>query len=347
MDFANTTGGNARFLNTVMGEEDLLGCVIARPTFRVDGEKLIATPDVLWPIEAEPFDTPAGSFPGDVPFLTGGVDVFVLGSAMHPDAGSGPTLDVEIRVGERFQRRIRVFGDRRWERGATGLVASDPEPFETMPLDYEHAFGGGIQTEYGEHTCGMNAVGKGYYLDEEQAEGQPLPNLEDPEHLIASFEDKPDPVGTAPYPREGGLFANNAADFDLDDPEFPTMTQLKPLVFNHAHPRMIIPPAAAPLPGDEVVVTHVVPEGELRFGLPDTELHAHVQLGERHSLFPLHLDGIGILVGERRVFLSYRVVYRYRMVRMERRMATLYAGPLPAGVPNSYVRNWEEERPWA
>jgi hypothetical protein len=98
----------------------------------------------------------------------------------------------------------------------------------------------------------------------------------------------------------------------------------------------------APKPGDLVEITNVHPDGDLRFFMPELALHAHVQLGERHSLFPLHLDQIGILAEERRVFLGYRVVFKYRMIPLERRQATLYPGSMPAELPESYVQAWED-----
>jgi hypothetical protein len=280
-----------------------------------------------------------------MPFLTGGVDVYVVGSAQPASGSTATRLRVEIRIGERFARPIDVFGDRVWQRGAGGLVPSDPEPFEQVPLTYAHAFGGTLPLDEGKFAYPQNPDGKGYYLSEEQAEGQPLPNLEDPAHPIASFEDRPDPVGTAPYPREWGMSMGRSIDTDFESEDFPHLTRIKPLIFNNAHPEMIIAPADAPGPGDEVSITNLTPDGELRFRLPDGELHAHVQLADRHYLFPLHLDQIGILADQGRVFLSYRTVFRYRMVPMERRMTTLYAGPLPEQVPAYYVRDWEE-RSW-
>jgi hypothetical protein len=324
MDLENTTSSNALFLNTAMGEDELLGCVIARTLFEIEGEALVAIPDAQWPISGEPMETRCGTFPGDTPFLTGGVDVFVVGSAWAPHGEPVDGLRVEIRVGERFERAIQVWGDRTWIPVGGGLKASDPEPFVSMPLTWERAFGGKATHEDGELPYPSNPEGIGYFLSPDEARGGPLPNLEDPDAPINSFEDHPDPVGAAPYPKEWALTGLNATELDLEDEANQRMTRLKPLIFNAAHPRMIVPPADAPSAGDLVEVTHVTPDGPLRFAVPDLSFHVQVQLEDRHYRFPLHCDQIGIIAEERRVFLSHRVVYRYRMVRRERRITTLH-----------------------
>jgi hypothetical protein len=340
MDLENKTNANAGLIRTVFGEEHMLAAVIARPTFRIDGSSLVPTPDQPWPVDEGPMETPSGTFPGDVPFLTGGIDVFVVGSVHQPSDQPAPDLQVDISVGPRFKRTIDVFGDRVWEKRRGRLVPSEPEPFVSMPLSYELAYGGAVDLEEGEYKWPANPVGKGLYFTAEQAEGNPLPNLEDPEHPIESFEDRPDAVGTAPYPSEGALKLMNAVELDLES-ENPHIKQLKPLLFNHAHPRMILEPGVEPRPGEWIEITYARSEGSLRFPMPDLAYHVHVQLEDRSYLFPLHLDQIGILVDELRAFFSLRTVFTYRLVPLERRLATLYPGSAPGEVPADYVHVWE------
>jgi hypothetical protein len=342
VDFHNTTPFNADLLRTAFGEDHLLAALIARPTFRIEGRELVATPEAPWPVDAAPMETPAGPLPGDLPLLSGGIDVFVVGSAHAPGGGTATALEVDVRVGDSLSRRLQVTGNRRWERRGDALVASEPEPFSSMPLSWENAYGGKAEIPEGEMTCLANPLGKGFYLSEEQADGAPLPNLEDPQHRVEKWNDQPDPFGTAPYPENGSLRPLNAVDFDAENLETPKLERISPLFFNRAHPRMIIEPSQAPKPGDEVVVSHVHPDGDLRFAWPELPLHAHVQLEQRSYLFPLHVDQIGILAEDRRVFLSCRVVFRYRLVPMERRRTTLHAGPLPADVPADYVQAWAD-----
>src|SRR5262245_9419527 len=64
-------------------------------------------------------------------------DVIVVGHAHAPPGTAVPQLDCGLKVGS-LQKTVRVFGDRRWG----SLRASEPEPFQKIPLVYERAYGG-------------------------------------------------------------------------------------------------------------------------------------------------------------------------------------------------------------
>jgi hypothetical protein len=321
MEFTNSTAANARLLSTTFGPNHMQAAIIARPVFRIRDGQLVEAPDLEWPIDTMASQTAYGPFPGDIPFLSGGIDLYIFGSAWQAEAQPGARLTMEIRVGDSFERRIAVIGDRYWMGQGNGLLPSDPAPFIDMPLTYANAYGGTVETDEGTASWPANPNGKGFYLTAAQAVGGPLPNLEDPGRLIASIEDRPDPIATAPYPAEGSLRALNAIDLDTAPGRF-GIRRIKPTLFNHAHPAMILPPGAVSA-GDIVEITHATPEGTLRFALPALALEAHVELEDRAYDFPLHIDQIGVLPMERRVFLSYRTVFQYRLVRRERRRATL------------------------
>ncbi len=323
MKFTNTTSARAAFLNTTFGENHMMGAVIARPAFRIEGAQLVPAPDFEW--------APDPPLPADVPFLTGGIDFFVTGSLWQQNAWPGAELTAEIRIGERFLRRISAIGNRCWVRQNGSLVPSYPEPFVSMPLTYENAFGGKAETEQGPSAWPPNPLGRGFYLTAENAEGRPLPNLEDPDHRIASIEDRPEPAATGPYPAEGSLRAMNAVELDLES-DNPGLKRIRPLMFNRAHPRMILEPSNTPQPGELVEITHASPHGLLQFLIPGTAFHAEVTLEDRTYLFPLHLDEMAVLLDEQRVVLGYRVVFKYRLVKGERRSVTLRDGPVPEGV---------------
>jgi hypothetical protein len=328
MQFTNSTSASAAFVNTTFGEHHMLAGVIARPAFRVDRDELVSTPEFPWPVGCVPAQTPYGQFPADMPFLTGGIDVFVIGSVWQPEGRAGSELTAEIRIGERFLRRITAIGDRRWVRVDGSLVPGAPEPFVSMPLSFDRAFGGAAETENGPFAWPQNPRGKGFYPTPELAEGSPLPNLEDPEHRIVSIEDRPEPLATGPYPAEGSLRVENAVELDLAS-ENPGLKRIRPLVFNQAHPRMILSPSDTPPPGELVEITHASPEGAMRFRMPELAFHARVDLENRSYAFPLHLDQIVVLLDERRVVLGYRVVFKYRLAKGERRTVTLRQDAVP------------------
>lgn len=327
MDFRNTTTAPASLLKTTFGKDHMLAAVIARPTFRVEGGQLVPTPDFEWPGN-QPANRPEDAMPPDMPFLTGGIDVLVMGSLWQPNAWPGLELTAEIRIGQRYLRRITAIGNRCWVHHNGSLVPGYPEPFVSMPLCYENAFGGQAETGQGAIAWPANPSGKGFYLTPERAEGQPLPNLEDPDHRIASIEDRPEPMATGPYPEGGSLRVESAVEVDLES-DNPGLKRINPLVFNRAHPQMILEPANTPQPGELIEVTHASPHGPLQFLLPEQAFHVQVRLEERSYLFPLHLDLIAVLLDEQRVVLGYRVVFKYRLVKGDRRSVTLHTAPIP------------------
>jgi hypothetical protein len=300
MKLRNTTEHTAALLRGVSarGEDRMLGCVIVRRTYRVRAGALVPTPDEPWPLGPEPAETPLGRMPGDKGVYSGGIDVLVGGVVRQPGGDLRPRLDVEIEVGRLFRRRIAVFGDRTWQPGKDGkLVKSDPKPFISMELRYERAFGGSVMTEYGiALPFQPNPGGRGFCMTAKDALGQPLPNLEDPNKLIESIDDQPDPVGLGYYPSDGSLRPLASVDHPavkaIADRTMSPATQasgrepirpeqVKPILFNGAHPVMIIEPGKGPQPGDRVRVSHGMRDDDLAFLMPDTALHVHVQLEDR------------------------------------------------------------------
>lgn len=128
-------------------------------------------------------------YPCDVVHAKEGTDIIVIGRAY----GRGRK---EIRAGLRvgaLEKIISVFGPRRWERSLSMARISNPDPFDTIPVTYENAFGGAfIHDKHGPWPCLFNPVGIGFY--EKFSEGQPLPYLEYPQHRITSAKDRPLPA---------------------------------------------------------------------------------------------------------------------------------------------------------
>jgi hypothetical protein len=80
-----------------------------------------------------------------------------------------------------------------------------------------HAFGGKIRGEYGELAWPANPAGKGYCLSEATAPGTALPNIEDPRAPIRRWDDRPDPVGVAPYPSDWFLRQRDVVELRPED----------------------------------------------------------------------------------------------------------------------------------
>lgn len=118
-------------------------------------------------------------------------EVLVTGKCFAPDQRPVPAHQVSFNVGP-VAKTLYVFGDRYWRRkGGLVKVISDREPFTEMDLSYENAFGG--------EGFAKNPKGKGMPIKIETGETvQPLPNIEDPNHLIGSPNDTPEPASFGP-----------------------------------------------------------------------------------------------------------------------------------------------------
>ena len=136
-------------------------------------------------------------YEGDLQGLKPGTDVLVRGSAWAPPGRLATEVGVGISVGP-LNKRLKVFGDRRWDKVAGTLMSTSPEAFESMPIVYERAFGGWDKTpsDPAEHRLdSRNPVGTGFAVRAENCAGNFLPNVEYPDQLIGSWRDQPQPAG--------------------------------------------------------------------------------------------------------------------------------------------------------
>jgi len=108
-------------------------------------------------------------------------EFLAYGSAYPPAGFSRQPLLVEVAVGE-VRKPLAVFGDR--EFNLLG-VASAPQPFSSLPISQQNAFGGDGFAD--------NPLGKGHAAL--AAERWPLPNIENPAQLIVHRGDSVAPAG--------------------------------------------------------------------------------------------------------------------------------------------------------
>jgi uncharacterized protein YjbI with pentapeptide repeats len=106
----------------------------------------------------------------------------------HSPEGKPVTAGRAVLQCGTVDKELAVIGNRYW-RALIG--PSKPEPFITMPLNYEHAFGG---EKYHKNTLGMGME----TVDVFGEQRMPLPNIEHPDKLMSSEGDRPEPAGFAP-----------------------------------------------------------------------------------------------------------------------------------------------------
>jgi hypothetical protein len=187
--------------------------------------------------------------------------------------------DVSLRVGP-VQRRVRVFGNRHWERAAGGWRPSAPEPWQRMPLRWELAYGGVAPAANGQAADyeARNPVGLGFVARGAQPqEGQPLPNLEDPEQLLQQPQDRPVPACLAPVaptwqPRRGFAGTYDAAWTQQRAPYLPLDFDAR---FFHVAPPALVAPGF--LQGGEPVQLLGVAAEPIEFTLPQAGLELGFQ----------------------------------------------------------------------
>jgi len=197
-------------------------------------------------------------------------DVVLVGRAHAPGGKPVTEMVAGVRVGP-VRAGIVVIGNRQWESQLLQApTISYPEPFLTMDLVYERAFGG-IDPTAGMY-CKENLVGTGFIGKRtvERIEGLRLPNLEDPRNLIGAWNTRPRPVGFGFY---GRGWAPRLAYAGTYDEKYMKQRHPRPPAdlsyrfFNGAHPDLQV---EGYLHGDEEVdllnVCHGAPR--MHFRLP-------------------------------------------------------------------------------
>lgn len=310
MDFTNRTPVPAEMLVGSTGEREMICIVACKVTYRVDRDGGLdpVTGDEAWPVFETPFDFRGVDLAPDLDFRKRNIDLLVFGNAVAPRGEAVTSLRLAIECGE-LRYEIDVFGERRWRASGRGLVPSAPEPFVEMPLTNDRAYGGQASLEGMEAAHPVNPEGRGFYLSKEEAEGEPLPNLERPADRIGTWDDRPSPAC---------LFAPQGIEIDSDQveaegPESVVEGRMETM-FNQAVPELIADPEDW---GDRLRLTGFNPDGDLVLLAPDLRgPTAHASVGELRSRFPSQLTSVIVLVPERVLVATYRCLFRY-LVRPE------------------------------
>jgi len=165
---------------------------------RADGRCVPAeaqVPLLMRPLPTTEPDQPVFHETDIVPFKQA-CDLIIMGKAW---AHGATQVLAQVRI-DRFEYPILVTGDRRCiYRGPGSIAFESPQPFESLPLCYELAYGGfdaTVPDPHGEHIEDIlvlhpglyprNHVGRGYvvYENRERIDGLLLPNLEHPQRRV-------------------------------------------------------------------------------------------------------------------------------------------------------------------
>lgn len=313
MDFFNETPFPAVFFRTGLLYKDLiLATTVVKCSFEVSNGAVAPTADQLAIVE-EDTETEVGHLDGDISLIKSGCDFAVMGNAVAGPIGSKTdhmTVDISLH---NVKHRLLVIGNRHWEKRLGKPTISRPEPFGVMPLNYRYAFGGQtmffdqeIDTEV-EIMSPLNPLGKGYVEQPNYIDGTSLPNIENPEHPITDWTDRPNPAGCAPLPRSLPLRGMRGMHVDLEAER----TTLDSSAFLFCHPDMHL----ETYPEEKrLLISGMTENGVWSVVLPKIDFSLSVQLGDKKYVVPLVPDTLVVLPNYNRFFVVARRALVYQFI---------------------------------
>lgn len=248
-----------------------------------------------------------------------GTDIILNGTAYAPNGEAAKSMDVGMSVGP-VRKAFRVFGERHWESGIVGMNISSPKPFESLRLDYEHAYGGKISDD--EHYS-ANPVGRGFAQSSASLKNTLLPQIEDAAHLIHSWGDRPPPAGLSAIPSQWTPRKELAgtADERWKRTRAPLLPEdFDPQCFCSAAPGMN---TGKPLSGGEdVLLWHLTQQDKFTFRLPKVFFNVRSKVNGQLVRNPVQLDRIIIEPDDAKLVMGWRMALN--MGRDVRRLNSTY-----------------------
>lgn len=277
-----------------------------------------------------------------VPFKLA-TDVVLHGKASAPPGRRTTSLTASLLVG-RHRKDLLIVGDRVARfNGRSEPSFTDPQPFATMELRYERAYGGvDIYSEpKTPYPYPRNHLGRGFAVanNRRSIENLPLPNIEDPTNrltpsrlCVGQFKDwerQPVPQGFGwtmkmwrPRASYAGVMpADRALDQELrksyatlvPQPQRKLYEQnpLPPMdfrFFNGASPGLVLPFLSGSEP---VELQNLDPEGPVQFRLPGEQPEIGLDIGQGMQTPTVVLHTVLIRMEERQVDLVWRGAVPY------------------------------------
>lgn len=220
------------------------------------------------------------------------VDILVNGSACSRGGRPVEAVEVRLRLGT-IDKRLLVTGDRTWGRPVGGPTR--PEPFTSMPIVYERAFGGTVAAEPNKFAMDdRNPVGIGFEgaVSADPGVKSRLPNVEYIDDRMSAPSDRIRPAGFGIISRAWQPRLRYAGTYDNE-----WLTGQCPLLPLDFDPRYFqSAPAdqqiAAVNGGENVVIDNMRPEGSWHFRLPQLDVPLRVCAGRRILAGRMRVDTV-------------------------------------------------------
>lgn len=299
--------------------------VVVKGTFTLGPAVTVAAAQQPLQMADVPWGEPGASslrYASDIHPAKPATDVALVGSAHAPGGRPVTELDTLLAVGP-LRKQVRVVGDRLWTGRALGPALGPAQPFTTMPLTWERAFGGVhvLDQDKGKvKAVEENPVGAGFRARRRRDElkGLSAPNLLDP-------DDAERPAGygfIAPHwqPRRSYAGTYDDAWQRTRAPILPA--DFDPRFFNAAAPGLV---ADGYLEGGErVKLANLTPDGRLSCTLPRCRFDLAVRIAGRSERPALNLETVLLEPDDERLSLLWRAAVpcdkqalRIEQVRLE------------------------------
>jgi hypothetical protein len=284
--------------------------VVVRATFALGARLALVDKPVPPSLADEYWGDPATSslrYASELHVGKPATDVVLNGQAWAAGGRAVPEALALVSVAGR-RKVIRVHGDRTWQRGG-GF--SRPEPFVSMPLVFERAFGGQHQVSEAGPVLAeeRNPVGVGFLGKRSPGEmvGQKLPNLEDVDAGLKKLGDRPPPacfgfVAPSWLPRRAHAGTYDEAWMKGRAPFLPRDFDAR--FFSSAAPELTFDRFLAG--GEPVELVGVSEDGPLRFELPRCRPRVEIKVAGATERPPVSLETVLIEPDERRVGITFR-----------------------------------------
>ncbi len=315
MELVNASPHQAALLRTDVGTGDVIGVGIIKSTFDFDDRGATAPAAEPMPLVKQFLETPFGIFHDEHFFKKQGVDLCVLGHVRR----RRPVHEARVRMTCGARRwELLVLGDRRWERarGTQQLLPSSPGAFSELPLGYSRAFGGEVKVGELSFAYPANPKGLGFYRTLEEAENQPVHNIDDPRQAPATWRPSElRPAGWGPY---ANFWALRGAAGIQQDPKTKQIVAVRPALFNHAHPDLVLDRVQT---GEKIAIDGLQ-EDPIEVAVPAPPARVHLTVGPDSRELEAPIDGIFLWTDQRKLVVTQRARFRYP--RRPRELRTLH-----------------------
>jgi hypothetical protein len=257
-----------------------------------------------------------------------GTDVLFVGQAWAADSRPVSGMYVTLAVAGR-RTDLLVTGDRVFQSNGT---PSEPEPFVSMPLVWERAFGGVHRQGDRVYAEERNPVGCGFAGKRGSTEmkQQPVPNLENPRAPLQKLGDVGTPLCFAPVapswlPRRSFAGTYDAQWRRSRAPYLPDDFDRR--FFNSS---ALFSFEQGLKGGEPVQLSGVTPGAPIAFNVPASPLQLEVRVAGSTQRPPVHLETILIEPDANRVCMTWRAAQPCdrQALKIEKASITL-TGPWP------------------